>query len=81
MLINRVSTAVAAKVIGKCEDYIRWGLQQNRLPIGSAVQTGKNTWSYHVSPLLLSQYSGVPREVIESMCEDASRRGKKGGKK
>ena len=68
-MTRRVSTTIAAKVIDKAEDYIRWGLQQNRLPFGTAVQTGAKRWSYHISPKLLSDYSGVPLEEIEAMMQ------------
>lgn len=48
---------IAAKVIGKGKDFIRFGLQQQRLPIGSAVKGIKN-YDYHVSPYLLEKYIG-----------------------
>lgn len=69
MLPKKVPTAIAAKVIGKAEDFIRFGLQQGRLPFGCAVKTGGNRWSYHISPKLLAEYSGVPLGVIVSMIE------------
>ena len=69
-MCTKVPTAVAAKVIGKAEDFIRWGLQQGRLPFGAAVQTGKNRWSYHISPKLLADYSGMPLGVIVKMVEE-----------
>ncbi len=65
MTITRISTATAARIIDKAEDYIRWGLQQNRLPFGTAVQTGPKRWSYHISPKLLADYSGLTVEEIE----------------
>lgn len=71
MAAKLVSTALAAKIIGKTEDYIRFGLQQNRLPFGTAVQTGPKRWSYHVSPKLLSDYTGVALDKIEAMAAEA----------
>ncbi len=68
---RKVPTAIAAKVIGKAEDFIRFGLQQGRLPFGSAVKTGKDRWSYHISPKLLADYSGIPLGVIVNMIEAA----------
>ncbi len=68
---RKVPTAIAAKVIGKAEDFIRFGLQQGRLPFGSAVKTGKDRWSYHISPKLLADYSGMPLGVIVNMIEEA----------
>lgn len=66
-MVKRISTALAAKIIDKCEDYVRFGLQQQRLPFGTAVQTGANRWSYHISPKLLADYSGLSIEEIEKM--------------
>ena len=69
-MCKKVPTAIAAKVIGKAEDFIRWGLQQERFTFGVAVRTGENRWSYHISPKLLAEYSGVPLGVINKMVED-----------
>lgn len=66
-MVKRISTALAAKIIDKAEDYVRFGLQQQRLPFGTAVQTGVNRWSYHISPKLLSDYSGLSIEEIETL--------------
>lgn len=68
-MVRKVPTAVAAKVLGKGEDFIRAGLQQERFEFGTAVQTGENRWSYHISPKKLAEYSGVPRLQIEKMVE------------
>lgn len=68
---RKVPTAVAARILGKAEDFIRFGLQQGRLPFGSAVKTGKDRWSYHISPLLLANYSGMPLGRIVEMIEEA----------
>ena len=69
-MITRISTAATARIIDKSEDYIRFGLQQGRLPFGNAVQTGPKRWSYHVSPRLLSNYTGLTVEEIEAMVGD-----------
>ena len=69
-MVRKVPTAVAARVLGKSEDFIRFGLQQRALDFGSAVKTGENRWSYHISPKLLADYSGVPRMRIEQMVEE-----------
>ena len=68
-MVKRISTATAAKLIDKAEDYIRFGLQQGRLPFGTAVQTGAKRWSYHISPKLLADYTGATLAEIEAMCE------------
>ena len=68
-MVRKVPTAVAAKVLGKGEDFIRAGLKQQVFDFGTAVKTGENRWSYHISPKLLAEYSGVPRMQIEKMVE------------
>ncbi len=72
-MITRISTATAARVIDKAEDFIRFGLQQNRLPFGTAVQTGPKRWSYHISPKLLADYSGLTVEEIARISNDDDR--------
>ena len=69
-MVRKVPTDVAAKVIGKAVDFIRLGLQQGRFEFGTAVQTGKNRWSYHICPKKLAEYSGFPLMLIERMCEE-----------
>ncbi len=72
-MITRISTATAARVIDKAEDFIRFGLQQNRLPFGTAVQTGPKRWSYHISPKLLADYSGLTVVEIARISNDDDR--------
>ena len=67
---KKVPTAVAARLLGKSENFIRFGLQQGRLPFGSAVQTAKERWSYHISPILLANYTGVPLGQIMNLIEE-----------
>lgn len=53
----RISVNMAAKILNVSPQYVRIGLQRERLPIGTAVRMEKN-WSYHISPKLLSEYIG-----------------------
>ena len=69
-MVRKIPTAVAAKILGKGEDFIRFGLQQGRLDFGTAVKTGENRWSYHISPKGLAEYSGFPLMRIEQMVEE-----------
>lgn len=69
-MVRKIPTAIAARVLGKSEDFIRFGLQQRAFDFGTAVKTGDNRWSYHISPKLLAEYSGVPRMQIEKMAEE-----------
>lgn len=52
-----ISVSEAAKRMGKSEQFIRIGLQQNVLPIGVAVKMSSK-WTYHISPKLLEEYVG-----------------------
>lgn len=45
----------AAKLLNKSEQYIRAGLQNERLPFGSAVKTSSK-WSYHISEGAFERY-------------------------
>lgn len=67
---RKVPTAVAARILGKSENFIRFGLQQGRLPFGAAVKTAKDRWGYHISPQLLANYSGMPLGQIMNMIEE-----------
>ena len=64
-----IPTAVAAAVMGKSEDFIRWGLRQRRLPIGDAVQMSEHRWSYYISSKLLSDYTGITVLTLDRMAE------------
>ncbi len=54
--IRNISVAEAARRLGKPQQYIRIGLQNQRLPFGTAVHVKR--WSYHISPKLLDEYIG-----------------------
>lgn len=53
---NRVPVKVAAEYLGTSPQFIRIGLQQGRLPIGSAVQITNKKWTYYISPGLLKRF-------------------------
>lgn len=48
---DNVPISVASKYLATSQQYIRIGLQKERLPFGSAVQVGdKDKWTYQISP-------------------------------
>lgn len=47
----------AAKLLNKSPDFIRVGLQNGRLPFGTAVKTSSK-WSYHISEVKFNEYVG-----------------------
>lgn len=55
--LKNVPVKIAAEKLGKSEQFIRVGLQRNRLPFGTAVKLSSR-FSYHISPKLLNEYIG-----------------------
>ncbi len=51
---------IVAEILGKSQQFVRVGLQQQTLPIGSAVKMSTE-WCYHVSYELLKNYIGIER--------------------
>lgn len=51
---------IVAEILGKSPQFVRVGLQQQTLPIGSAVKMSTE-WCYHVSYELLKNYIGIER--------------------
>lgn len=56
-MCENVSVKEAAKILGVSQQFVRIGLQQKVLPIGTAVQMSSK-WTYHISPKLLNEYVG-----------------------
>ena len=51
----------ASQLMGKSGQFIRVGLQRNRLPFGTAVQLSSQ-WTYYISPKLFYDFIGRPEE-------------------
>ena len=69
MELKKVPVKVAAAILGKSEQFIRCGLQYQRLNFGTAVTTnpGKQPrpyYTYHISPKLFMEYAGCTAEDI-----------------
>lgn len=58
--IKNIPVKVASEILGVSQQFIRIGLQQKTLPIGSAVKISSK-WSYHISYELLKNYVGEER--------------------
>lgn len=58
----------AAKIINKSVQYVRLGLQQQRLPFGSAVQKPDGKWSYDIVPIKVYEYAGIKEEEVNESC-------------
>lgn len=59
-----VTIEKAAKLMHKDPQYVRYGLQQNRLPFGNAIQKPNGRWSYNIIPIKFYEYIGVRKEVV-----------------
>lgn len=65
--MNRKITVVeAAKILHVSDQFVRIGMQQNVLPIGTALKMSSK-WTYQISEKLLEQYSGV--DVTERLAQ------------
>lgn len=54
-----ISVAQAAKIIGKDQQYIRQGIIQGILPIGTAFKKqGSKQYDYYISPRLFYEFTG-----------------------
>ena len=56
-----IGTATAARCIGKCEQFVRVGLQRGILPFGYAVPTSAKRWNYYINPHKLRDFVGGER--------------------
>lgn len=72
MEVIKIPIQVAALVMGKSVNFIRWGLQQERLPIGYAVKNPeslRDRYSYYINPRKLAEQTGRTIEELKDMAE------------
>lgn len=63
--MEKITVAKAAELLGKSQDFVRWGLRQGKLPIGAAVKSERGErWNYIIVPKLLKDFTGI--EVTEN---------------
>lgn len=55
--LKNIPVQVVAEILGVSPQFVRVGLQQKTLPIGSAVKLSSK-WTYHISYELLKNYVG-----------------------
>lgn len=58
VVVKNISTAAAARCMGKSEKFVRVGLQRGLLPFGNAVPVTANRYSYYISPFQFRDYVG-----------------------
>jgi len=56
-MAQNISVKQAAEIMGKCQQFVRVGLQRGLLPIGTAVKVHQR-WNYYISPKLFREYVG-----------------------
>lgn len=57
--VRRITIALAARCLGKSEQFIRIGLQRGLLPFGTAVPGSGNRWNYDIRPKKFREYVGA----------------------
>jgi len=61
--MQKITIIQAAKVMGCSDQFVRVGLQQQRLDIGDAVKmTGR--WTYNIVPAKLAARQGITEEQL-----------------
>ena len=69
-----ISIKQASKEMGKSEQFVRIGLQTNRLPFGSAVLISTH-WTYYISPIKF--YSFLGKEIKQEQPKKRKKEKKK----
>ena len=59
--VKKISTAAAARCLGKSNSFVRIGLQRGSLPFGSAVPGTGDKFNYYISPIRFRDYVGAER--------------------
>jgi hypothetical protein len=54
----KITVTEAAKLLDMSPQLVRFGLQQQRLPIGTAIKTSPNRWTYDCRLHLVNEYLG-----------------------
>ena len=60
--VDIIGVRNAARIIHKSPEYVRVGLQQGRLPFGSAVKVSSSRWSYNIIKKKLYEYAGIEED-------------------
>lgn len=60
---KRISVAMAAKLMGKDQQFIRQGMIRGILPIGTAFKKDNSSqYDYYISPKLFYEFTGIAIE-------------------
>lgn len=59
---NRLSINKAAELMGVSAQFIRVGLQKEKLPFGYAIRLSNKKYTYFISKQKFTEYTGIPVE-------------------
>lgn len=59
---NRLSINKAAELMGVSPQFIRVGLQKEKLPFGYAIRMSNKKYTYFISKQKFTEYTGIPVE-------------------
>lgn len=63
-MAEKITIKQAADMMGKCQQFVRVGLQRGNLPFGTAVKV-RQRWNYYISPKLFYEYVGKPENASQ----------------
>ena len=69
--MKKITTATAAKLMGKSAVFVREAMKREVIDIGVALQMGDcEKWSFFVSPAKLAAYLGITVEQLWAKAEE-----------
>lgn len=63
MITSKISPSMAGKLLNQSTEFVRIGLIQQRLPVGTAVKMSIN-YVYDIRPNMLAEYMGIPQDEL-----------------
>ena len=57
--VKKITTADAARCLGKSKQFVRIGLQRGLLPFGNAVPGVGGSYNYYINPAKFREYVGA----------------------
>ncbi|MEA4846697.1 MAG: hypothetical protein VB106_05615, partial [Clostridiaceae bacterium] len=70
-MAQNISVKEAAQIMGVSQQFVRIGMQEKLLTIGTAVQMS-SIWTYHISPKLFYEYVGISMKNEEESPKNLS---------
>ncbi len=67
---TKINIGETAKIMQKSAQYVRLGLQQQRLPFGSAVQKTNGRWSYDIVFKAFCEYMRITVDEMNEKLQE-----------